>query len=103
MDKEFTKINKVSAIKSDNKFEESFKFILPGYNLRPLEISAAVGIEQLLKLLKLLEARRKNANLMKKIISKSKIFKMQKELGESSWFGFAIIIREDSDIQEKNF
>ncbi len=92
------KINKVSAIKSDNKFEESFKFILPGYNLRPLEISAAVGVEQLLKLPKLLEARRNNANLMKKIISNSKIFKMQKEIGKSSWFGFAIIIREDSDI-----
>ena len=26
--------------KSDNKFYESFYFILPGYNLRPLELSA---------------------------------------------------------------
>ena len=33
--------------KSDNPFEESFKFVLPGYNLRPLEMSGAIGIEQL--------------------------------------------------------
>ena len=38
--------------KSNNKFIESFNFILPGYNLRPLELSGAIGIEQLKKLSK---------------------------------------------------
>ena len=36
-------------VKSIDSFKESFRFILPGYNLRPLEISAAVGLEQLKK------------------------------------------------------
>ena len=36
--------------KHEDQFYEYFRFILPGYNLRPLEISGAVGIEQLKKL-----------------------------------------------------
>ena len=31
-----SKENLVTGTKSDNPFEESFKFVLPGYNLRPL-------------------------------------------------------------------
>ena len=42
--------NCVNDNKSKNQFEESFNFVLPGYNLRPLEIEAAVGLEQLKKL-----------------------------------------------------
>ena len=51
------------ANKSDNWFEETWHFILPGYNLRPTELQAAVGIEQLRKLPELLEARQVNAKL----------------------------------------
>ena len=40
------KINLVSGVNSDDPFEESFKFVLPGYNLRPFETSGAIGIEQ---------------------------------------------------------
>ncbi len=36
--------------KSSDKFYELFNFILPGYNLRPLELEAAVGLVQLKKL-----------------------------------------------------
>ena len=31
--------------KSDDSFKESFRFVLPGYNVRPLEMSGAIGIE----------------------------------------------------------
>ena len=34
--------NYVSGKKSKNSFEESFKFILPGFNVRPLEMSGAI-------------------------------------------------------------
>ena len=33
--------------KKSNEFEENFRFILPGLNLRPTEINAIAGIEQL--------------------------------------------------------
>ena len=39
--------------KKSNEFEENFRFILPGLNLRPTEINAIVGIEQLKKLINL--------------------------------------------------
>ena len=52
--------NKLVA-KSKNSFNESFRFILPGYNLRPTEISAAIGVEQLKKLKKFISTRRENA------------------------------------------
>ncbi len=44
------KHNKVTGVKQDDPFEESFKFVLPGYNLRPVEMSGAIGLEQLKKL-----------------------------------------------------
>ena len=40
-------INHVTGKKSKNNFEEAFKFVLPGYNVRPLEMSGAIGSEQL--------------------------------------------------------
>ena len=43
------KDNFVTGTKSDDAFEESFKFVLPGYNVRPIEMSGAIGIEQLKK------------------------------------------------------
>ena len=42
--------NRVTGRKSNKDFLESFNFVLPGYNLRPLEISAAIGKEQLKKI-----------------------------------------------------
>jgi CDP-6-deoxy-D-xylo-4-hexulose-3-dehydrase len=41
------KFNQVNGEKSDDPFEESFKFMLLGYNARTLEMSGALGIEQL--------------------------------------------------------
>ena len=42
--------NLLTGKKSADLFEESFRFIIPGYNLRPLEMSGAIGQEQLKKL-----------------------------------------------------
>ena len=47
--------------KSSDPFEESFRFVVPGFNLRPLEMSGAVGCEQLKKLPGFVETRRQNA------------------------------------------
>ena len=85
--------NKVSN-KSKDWFEESFKFVLPGYNVRPLEMSGAIGIEQLKKLPSFLQQRRKNALTFIKLFSESKKVIIQKEIGNSSWFGFSLIIKD---------
>ncbi len=78
--------------KNSNEFYESFNFILPGYNLRPLEIEAAIGREQLKKLDRIIYQRRENAKYFKHKMSQIPDILIQKEIGESSWFGFSIIL-----------
>lgn len=87
------KFNKVTGEKSDDHFEESFKFVLPGYNVRPLEMSGALGIEQLKKLPNFIETRRKNAKLFQSLFENHPHLKIQKETGKSSWFGFSLMIK----------
>ena len=91
------KENRVSN-KNDNWFEESFRFILPGYNVRPLEMSGAIGIEQLKKLPKFLEQRRKNSKLFVELFRDHKDFIIQKDTDNSSWFGFSLIIKPTSKL-----
>lgn len=79
-------------VKNDDEFFESFNFIMPGYNLRPLEMEAAIGIEQLKKLNRIISQRIKNAQYFLEGIEELKDIKPQKEIGKSSWFGFAMIL-----------
>lgn len=89
------KINHVSN-KSDFWFEESFRFVLPGYNVRPLEMSGAIGIEQLKKLPSFIKNRRQNAKVFQEVFQSDQRFLIQKEIGKSSWFGFSLIIQDQN-------
>lgn len=84
--------------KSDNAFDESFRFILPGYNVRPVEMSGEIGVEQLKKLPSFLEYRRKNAELFVTLFKNHKDFYIQKDIDNSSWFGFSFIIKPESTL-----
>ena len=95
------KENKVSN-KGDDWFTESFRFVLPGYNVRPLEMSGAIGVEQLKKLPSFIENRRKNAKLFVKLFENHSDFMIQKEISKSSWFGFSLIIRPNSNLKRKD-
>lgn len=90
------KLNKLTGEKSDDAFEESFRFVLPGYNLRPLEMSGAVGREQLKKLPDLIQGRRNNGKLVQQKLSEHSRFMIQQEIGKSSWFGFSLVLRNPS-------
>lgn len=91
------KFNHVTGEKSDDPFEESFRFVLPGYNLRPLEMSGALGIEQLKKLPDLIEGRRANGTMVQQRLGNHPRFMIQKEIGKSSWFGFSLVLREPKE------
>ncbi|MEP3345794.1 MAG: DegT/DnrJ/EryC1/StrS family aminotransferase [Litoreibacter sp.] len=95
------KENTLTGTKSDDPFEESFKFVLPGYNLRPLEMSGALGQAQLLKLPSLISGRRANAALFQQKMEDHPAFSIQKEVGESSWFGFSLVVKEGVDLTRK--
>lgn len=88
--------------KSDDWFEESFRFVLPGYNVRPVEMSGAIGIEQLKKLPAFLKQRRKNAKLFVKLFKDHPDFIIQKDIDSSSWFGFSLIIKPGSNLKRKD-
>jgi len=88
--------------KSDDLFEESYRFVLPGYNVRPLEMSGAIGIEQLKKLPSFLKQRRKNAKIFVELFKDHSDFIIQKDIDNSSWFGFSLIIKPESNLKRKD-
>jgi CDP-6-deoxy-D-xylo-4-hexulose-3-dehydrase len=95
------KQNWVCSDKSDDPFEESFRFVLPGYNVRPLEMEGALGIEQVKRLPMLIEERRKNGKLLQAAMSNHPDIIIQQEIGVSSWFGFSLVIRPDSSLTRR--
>jgi CDP-6-deoxy-D-xylo-4-hexulose-3-dehydrase len=72
-------------------WKDNFTFVTPGYTVRPLEMSGAIGLEQLKKWDEILSARLKNKEHFFKLFGDQKYFKLQKTQGESSWFSFGCI------------
>ncbi|MHB1287581.1 MAG: DegT/DnrJ/EryC1/StrS family aminotransferase, partial [Leptospirales bacterium] len=87
--------------KKDQDFFEAYRFILPGYNVRPLELSGAIGIRQLEKLDNMVETRRKNAALFQDLFRGDDRFILQKENGRSSWFAFTVILNPKRGLNRK--
>jgi len=84
-------------------FFEAYRFILPGYNARPLELAGAVGVEQLKKLDGMIAIRRDNAALFQSLFEGDERFIIQRELPEarSSWFSFTVILNPKLDIDRQ--
>ena len=96
------KENHVCGTKGDDPFEESFRFVLPGYNVRPLEMSGALGIEQVKKLPNLIVERQKNGKLLQTALNNHPELLIQSETGKSSWFGFSLVIKPESSWTRKD-
>ena len=79
--------------KSGDPFEDSFRFVLPGYCVRPLEMSGAVGSVQLSKMDGMIQKRRDNSFVFKKAFEDIFTVQIQKEVGRSSWFGFSLVLK----------
>lgn len=77
--------------KTGDKFDDLFRFVLPGYNVRPLEMSGALGITQLQKVPSLVAGRQANGELFKAAFADNPNVQIQEINGESSWFGFSMI------------
>lgn len=87
-------------------FNDLFRFVLPGYNLRPNEIFAALGLTQLKKLPKFIYERVLNCVFLKQEISnydliKNNIIFQEYDFNNAkpSWFGFAMIL--DNELKGK--
>ena len=88
--------------KNDNAFFESFRFVFPGYNVRPLEMSGAIGIAQMKKLDSLIEKRRDNYYRFRDRMEQFDFIRLQLETGSSSWFGFSMIVDESAGYSRNN-
>ena len=84
--------------KRGDDFYEAYRFILPGYNVRPIEMSGAIGIEQLKKLPAMTAVRRKNWALFQKMFGGDNRFIIQRENGKSSAFSFTIVLNPDAGL-----
>lgn len=96
--RQLPKINHVIGQKQEDPFYESFHFVLPGYNVRPTELQAAIGLEQLKRLPEIINMRRRNAKDFASIFVNHPSILIQKEIGQSSWFGFSMIVRPNSNL-----
>lgn len=80
------------GIRKPQSSRDLYQFLYPGYNVRPTEIAAALGITQIKRFDEILDGYQRNALFFKSIIGKIDGIKIQKEIGRSSWMGFYIFV-----------
>ena len=88
--------------KTGDPFKEPFVFAIPGYSVRPLEMSGAIGSVQLKKWKNNVEIRRENAEVVKRLFE-SEPCVLQKQLPghDSSWYGFSFLVENRDEIVKK--
>ncbi|MBI4823523.1 MAG: DegT/DnrJ/EryC1/StrS family aminotransferase [Nitrospirae bacterium] len=88
--------------KTDDFFE-AYRFILPGYNLRPGEIHGAIGNAQLVKLGDFLKIRRTNARHFVERFKDDERFIIQQQVAgaDSSWFSFTMVLNPKLRVNRK--
>ncbi len=80
------------------KTKNTFNFINQGFNLRPLEVSAAIGLNQLKRLKSMASVRKKNRDNIIKAMKKSPKWQDQYSFFEGnkylkpSWFSLPLLI-----------
>ena len=88
--------------KSGSEWDDLFRFVLPGFNVRPMEIQGALGRIQLSKFEEFLKIRQMNHDHFIDKFSGLQNITIQMGLGKSSSFGFAMIIDGECGISRSN-
>ena len=83
--------------KSGDPFEDSFRFVLPGYCVRPLEMSGAVGQVQLQKANGMLFKRIENSKIYHELFDNAPYARTQLPTEGSlhSYFGFSFVLENE--------
>jgi CDP-6-deoxy-D-xylo-4-hexulose-3-dehydrase len=80
-------------------FDHKFVYDEIGYNLKPIELQAAMGLEQMKKLPQIHELRRRNYKLLFNVYEKyEEFFHLPRATkgSDPSWFAFPLTIRQDA-------
>jgi CDP-6-deoxy-D-xylo-4-hexulose-3-dehydrase len=87
-------------------FDHKYVYEEIGYNIKPLDMQAAIGLVQIKKLDKIIDIRKKNFNRLYSIFSKyDKVFHLPKatEKADPSWFAFPLTVRDKVYMKRNDF
>jgi CDP-6-deoxy-D-xylo-4-hexulose-3-dehydrase len=86
-------------------YDRRYTYMNIGYNLKTLDLNAAIGIEQLKKLPSFTEARKRNFRLLyESLLPYEKFFVLPKALpkADPSWFAFPLTVRDSAPFKRKD-
>jgi CDP-6-deoxy-D-xylo-4-hexulose-3-dehydrase len=89
----------------DEIFDHKYVYDEIGYNLKPIEVQAAMGLEQIKKLPYINERRKHNHKRLCEIFSKYEeyfIIPKATEKSDPSWFAFAVTIRDNANFKRRD-
>jgi CDP-6-deoxy-D-xylo-4-hexulose-3-dehydrase len=89
----------------DEIFDHKYVYDEIGFNLKPIEMQAAMGMQQLKKLPKIHALRRRNYQLLFDIYAKYEEFfhlPRAQDKSDPSWFAFPITIRADAPFKRND-
>jgi CDP-6-deoxy-D-xylo-4-hexulose-3-dehydrase len=90
----------------DVNYDHRYVFDEIGYNLKPLDLQASIGLRQLDKLPEMDSARRENHKKLYDIFSKYEQYFILPKATEGSdpcWFGFSLIVKDNSPFTKHEF
>ena len=86
-------------------FDHKYVYDEIGFNLKPIELQAAMGIQQLKKLPQIHELRKRNYQLLFSIYEKYEEFfhlPRARDQADVSWFAFPLTIRKDAPFKRSD-
>jgi len=87
--------------KTGDDWDDLFRFVLPGFNVRPMEIQGALGQTQLKKFDSFLQNRKKNHMHFIERFGEMDGVQIQLGTGTSSSFGFSIVLNDNLPVKRK--
>ena len=89
----------------DEVFDHKYVYDEIGYNLKPIEVQAAMGLEQIKKLPDIKERRNNNHQRLSNIFRKYEeyfIIPTATNKSDPSWFAFALTIKDNAKFKRKD-
>jgi CDP-6-deoxy-D-xylo-4-hexulose-3-dehydrase len=90
----------------DEIFDHKYVYEEIGYNLKPLEMQASIGLVQLEKLDTIIDKRKNNYKKLFKIFSKYEdnfILPLPTEGSDPAWFAFPLTVKDNSNFTRTEF
>ena len=89
----------------DEEFDHKYVYDEIGYNLKPIELQASIGLAQIEKLDEIVSLRKRNHSLLTKVFENYEdLFHIPRATAKSdpSWFAFAITLKNNCKFKRKD-